>query len=84
VTIIDALKMGLAHADELLPVVRDLVASLSGIQGLPMDVVGPPKKWLERLTAMRAVDKISDGDARQFALELDSSFAAFHKAVKSL
>jgi ESCRT-I complex subunit VPS28 len=85
VTLIDALKMGLSHADELLPVLRDLMHSLQSIkQKLPASsVLLPVIEWNQKLSTMKASDSISMDEARQFALDLDTAFANFHAAVKT-
>ena len=86
VTLVDALKMGLSHADELLPVVRDLYKALGGIWSLPRDfqATGVVKNWLNRLTAMKASESLTAEEVRQFSLDLDGAFSEFHAAVRSI
>ena len=84
VTLVDALKMGLVHADELTPVVRDLVRTLDGIPGLPANIPTVVKLWLTRLQAMKATDALAEADVRQLDLDLVTAFANFHQAVKNL
>ena len=83
VTLVDALKMGLSHADELLPVVRDLYGSLSGVGGLAgFKGTNTIKAWYDKLSDMKASESLHDEDVRQFSLDLDVAFGDFHAAVK--
>ncbi|KAF4693990.1 Vacuolar protein-sorting-associated protein 28 [Perkinsus olseni] len=82
VTLVDCLKMEMVSVDDLLPIVRELCGSLASISSLPVDFDAKVniQKWLTKLNSMRATDKLSEEDARQFSLELDGDYAAFHKA----
>ena len=90
ITLVDALKMGLCHADELLPVVRDLAKTLQDIvlasntdKTLP-DILSVVQKWQSHLMKMKASEALTESEARQFALDLDNAFSSFHQAVKTL
>ncbi|KAF4677432.1 Vacuolar protein-sorting-associated protein 28 [Perkinsus chesapeaki] len=94
VTLVDCLKMEMVSVDDLLPIVRELCGSLASISSLPVDfeakveglcvLLVTVQKWLTKLNSMRASDKLSEDDSRQFSLELDGAYAAFHKAVRNI
>ena len=85
VTLVDALKLGMLHADELLPVARDLVDAMKGISALPPNstAVTTVTAWLDRLSVMKASDSLSDDEARQFSLDLQNACAVFQSSVRS-
>jgi ESCRT-I complex subunit VPS28 len=85
VTLVDALKLGMFHADELLPVARDLADALKGISALPVSssAVTTVHRWLDRLDVMKASDCITDEEARQFSLDLQSACAVFQSSVRA-
>ena len=85
VTLVDALKLGMLHADELLPVARDLVDAMKGISALPKTspALTSVNSWLEKLSGMRASDSLTDDEARQFSLDLQNACAIFQSSVRA-
>ncbi len=86
VTLVDSLKLDLVHVDDILPLLRELSASLAGIPSLPanFDSKEIAQKWLSKLNGMRAADRLTPDDTRQMSLDLDNAYSAFHKAVSNL
>lgn len=85
VTLVDALKLGMLHADELLPVCRDLVDAMKGISALPKNspALTAVSTWLDKLSSMRASDSLTDDDARQFSLDVQNACAIFQSSVRA-
>jgi len=86
ITALDALKLEQRAVDELQPLLSDLMASLTRVPGLAVsEFHGAAKiqEWLTRLNQLRAVDNISEDDARQCIHDLDMSYTAFHAFLKS-
>ena len=99
ITTMDAVKLDLRAVDELQPLLSDLMAALnqlpditpsattdggssnnsSGLSG-PVDKV---RKWLVKLNNMRAIDMITEDDARQLSHDLDSSYSEFSRYLRS-
>ena len=86
VTIVDSLKLELVHVDDIIPLLRELSDSLSGIPSISAnsEVKGAVNNWLSRLNQMKASDKLESEDTRQMSLDLDTAYSAFHKAVSKI
>eukprot|EP00927_Polykrikos_kofoidii_P031538 TRINITY_DN27094_c0_g2_i1.p1 TRINITY_DN27094_c0_g2~~TRINITY_DN27094_c0_g2_i1.p1 ORF type:complete len:294 (-),score=51.61 TRINITY_DN27094_c0_g2_i1:334-1215(-) len=77
ITLSDALKLNLTAVDELLPIVRDLQASILSIPSLPpLSGIGKIAEWLVRLNAMRATDHLDEGQCRQLAMEVEQAYTS--------
>lgn len=75
----DALKLELRAVDEVHPLISELVTCINKCQ-LPPEYEGRNKlnNWLKELNQKRAVDTISEEDARQLVFDLESSYSGFH------
>lgn len=77
ITLLDAVKLNLNAVDELLPVVRDLQASIVGIPNLPpLSGVDRIAGWLVTLNGMRASDHINEDQSRQLALDVEQAYTS--------
>mmetsp|Transcript_27557 Transcript_27557/g.57658 ORF Transcript_27557/g.57658 Transcript_27557/m.57658 type:complete len:87 (-) Transcript_27557:61-321(-) len=81
----DAVRLEQRYVDELQPLLSDLMDSLTRLPETPNDF--EPNRvvqsWLQKLNAMRAVDEIEEGDARQLLHDLDSAYTEFTRFLKS-
>ncbi len=86
VTLVDCLKLELVYVDDIIPLLRDLSESLSGISSIPSDSEMKLNiaRWMTRLNGMKASDKLESEETRQMSLDLDTAYSAFHKAVSSI
>merc|ERR1712060_344412 len=77
ITLSDALKLNITAVDELLPLVRDLQASIVGIPNLP-PLAGLERiaGWLVTLNGMRASDRLDDDQCRQLSLDVEQAYTA--------
>lgn len=77
ITLNDALKMNLTSVDELLPLVRDLQASIVAIPNLP-NLPGFERiaGWLVTLNGMHAADRLNEAQSRQCSLDTEQAFSA--------
>jgi len=84
ITTMDAVKLEQRAVDELQPLLSDLMDTLTRVPDTPNEFEPNRKvqKWLETLNQMRAVDEISDEDARQLYLDLDSAYSEFTRYLK--
>lgn len=77
ITLSDALKLNLTAVDELLPLVRDLQASIVGIPNLPpLAGIERIAGWLVTLNRMRASESLDEGSCRQLALDVEQAYTA--------
>lgn len=77
ITLSDALKLNLTAVDELLPLVRDLQASIVGIPNLPpLAGIERIAGWLVTLNSMRASDNLDAEKCRQLALDVEQAYTA--------
>ncbi|CAJ1398585.1 unnamed protein product [Effrenium voratum] len=77
ITLLDAVKLNLTAADELLPLVRDLQASIVGIPNLPpLPGLERITGWLVTLNGMRASDQITEAQSRQLALDVEQAYTS--------
>lgn len=96
ITTMDAVKLDLRAVDELQPLLSDLMAALNqlpditptatndgGTGGALSGPVDKVRKWLVKLNNMRAIDMITEDDARQLSHDLDSSYSEFSRYLRS-
>lgn len=83
ITLMDSLKLNMAACDQLQPLLNDLVES---IDKCPLDGSFNGnvklKDWLKRLNSMAANHELDADSSRQFLFDLETSYNAFHKALK--
>jgi ESCRT-I complex subunit VPS28 len=81
----DALKLDQRAVDAVQPLISDLMASLTKVQGLSPDFEGLVKLrlWLQKLNQMRAIEEISEEEARQLIFDLEGSYSAFHRFLST-
>ncbi|KAF8819668.1 putative Vacuolar protein sorting-associated protein 28 [Cardiosporidium cionae] len=79
ITLLDALKLNERAVDVILPLVTELLSSLNRIKSLPSSLHGfeSIKQWSLKLAQMKAHDEITDEEARQFSLDVDSAYSGF-------
>ncbi|CAE7540947.1 VPS28-2, partial [Symbiodinium pilosum] len=77
ITLVDAVKLNMNAVDELLPLVRDLQASIVGIPNLPpLAGIERIAGWLVTLNGMRASDRLSEEQTRQLALDVEQAYTS--------
>lgn len=84
ITAMDAIKLEQRAVDELHPLISDLMTALNRVPALPLDFITSTKlkDWLVTLNSMRAVEELSEEQARELAFVLDSSYSAFHRFLQ--
>ena len=85
ITLMDALRLEQRAVDDIKPLIISLCSALAKVPSLPANFEGSVKMttWLQKLNQMRAVDEITEDDARQLLMELDSSYSAFVEVLAS-
>lgn len=85
ITCMDAVKLGQVAVDELQPLLSDLNDVVTRLPQTPNDNFEPNSKihkWLRKLNDMRAVEELSEEDARQLFHDLDSAYTEFTRYLK--
>mmetsp|Transcript_35393 Transcript_35393/g.84838 ORF Transcript_35393/g.84838 Transcript_35393/m.84838 type:complete len:263 (+) Transcript_35393:38-826(+) len=77
ITLVDAVKLNMNAVDELLPLVRDLQASIVGIPNLPpLAGIERIAGWLVTLNGMRASDRLTEEQTRQLAMDVEQAYTS--------
>ena len=79
ITVIDQLKLGIRAVDELTLCIHDLMANLNRTVGVPEDFE-PKRKvhhWVTVLSTLGASDQISEDQARQIELDMQTSYQTY-------
>jgi ESCRT-I complex subunit VPS28 len=81
ITAMDALKLGMVAVDQVQPLLKDLLGSLTKIPNLSPTFEAKEKvrHWLTVLHSMRASDELQDEDVRQCLYDLDSGHTEFYR-----
>lgn len=81
----DALKLEQRAVDEVQPLISELMSALTRVASLPGDFEGLVKMrlWLQKLNQMRAVEELSDEEARQLIFDLEGAYSAFHRHLST-
>lgn len=84
ITAMDAVKLEQRAVDDLQPFLGDLMDALMRLPETPNDFepYNKVKAWLQKLNSLRAVDEISEDDARQLSHDLDAAYAEFLRYLK--
>ena len=79
ITAMDALKLEERAVDSVQPLLQALMASIARMPLLPSEHAGPAKlrAWLQKLNEMRAMEELSDDQARQLSHDLETAYAEF-------
>eukprot|EP00004_Rigifila_ramosa_P003082 TRINITY_DN1322_c1_g1_i2.p3 TRINITY_DN1322_c1_g1~~TRINITY_DN1322_c1_g1_i2.p3 ORF type:complete len:200 (+),score=42.28 TRINITY_DN1322_c1_g1_i2:94-693(+) len=80
ITTMDSLRLNMAAVDQLSPLMKDLMESLSKIP-LPVAYTGKAKvgEWVGLMHRMRASDELSPDQIRQLLFDLESAYTEFHR-----
>jgi len=84
ITAMDAVKLEQRAVDELQPYLIDLMDALTRLPDTPNEFEPQTKvdAWVQKLNSLRAVDEISEEDARQLAHDLEAAYAEFQRYLK--
>ena len=78
----DSVRLEQRAADDLHPMLSDLMSSVTLIPGVPKDVTGSVERWLVRLNGMKAAEELDDEQGRELLFDLDKSYNGFHRFLK--
>eukprot|EP01132_Coremiostelium_polycephalum_P009242 gene9242-11323_t len=85
ITTMDSVRLKFVAVDNIHPLLSDLMESLNRNTWLSSNFEGKEKimNWMSTLNKMKASDELDDDQTRQLLFDLDNSYNAFYKAIKS-
>jgi len=83
ITVIDTLKLNILAVDELTIRMVDLMANLNRTAGMPDDFEPKLKvhQWVKLLQSMSATDEITEDQARQLELDMNTSYSTYFQSL---
>ncbi|PQE20739.1 vacuolar sorting-associated 28 protein [Rutstroemia sp. NJR-2017a BBW] len=77
ITFLDALKLGLLAKDQLHPLLSDVIQSVNKVTDRDFDGRGKIVQWLIALNQMKATEEVSEDQARELELDMNSAYQGF-------
>jgi ESCRT-I complex subunit VPS28 len=82
ITFLDALKLGLLAKDQLHPLLSDVIQSVNKVTDRDFEGRGKIVQWLIALNQMKATEEVSEDQARELELDMNSSYQGFKATLK--
>lgn len=77
ITFLDALRLGLLAKDQLHPLLTDVIQSVNKVTDRDFDNRGKIVQWLITLNQMKATEELSEEQARELELDINSAYQGF-------
>ena len=78
----DSLRLNMVAVDQLQPLLSDLTDSMHRCDVDKSFDSSRVEQWLRKLNSMAATVELDQNDVRQMLFDLESTYNAFHKALK--
>jgi ESCRT-I complex subunit VPS28 len=78
ITAMDALKLHQTAADQLHPVISDLVSAVRRVAP-QFEQLSRLETWLRKLDSMHASEQLDDTETREMLFDIDRGYQAFHR-----
>ncbi|KAI9744610.1 MAG: Vacuolar protein-sorting-associated protein 28 [Claussenomyces sp. TS43310] len=82
ITFLDALKLGLLAKDQLHPLLSDVIQSVNKVTDRDFEGRGKIVQWLITLNQMKATEELSEDQARELELDMNSAYQGFKATLK--
>jgi ESCRT-I complex subunit VPS28 len=82
ITFLDALKLGLLAKDQLHPLLSDVIQSVNKVTDSDFEGRGKIVQWLIALNQMKATEEVSEDQARELELDMNSAYQGFKATLK--
>jgi len=82
ITFLDALKLGLLAKDQLHPLLSDVIQSANKVTDQDFEGRGKIVQWLIALNQMKATEEVSEDQARELELDMNSAYQGFKATLK--
>jgi ESCRT-I complex subunit VPS28 len=77
ITFLDALRLGLLAKDQLHPLLSDVIQSVNKVTDSEFESRGKIIQWLITLNQMKATEELSENQARELELDINSAYQGF-------
>ncbi|KAF3764736.1 ESCRT-1 complex, Vps28 subunit [Cryphonectria parasitica EP155] len=77
ITFLDALRLGLLAKDQLHPLLTDVIQSVNKVTDRDFENRGKIVQWLIALNQMKATEELSEAQARELELDINSAYSGF-------
>jgi len=81
ITFLDALKLGLLAKDQLHPLLTDVIQSVNKVTDRDFENRGKIIQWLITLNQMKATEELSEDQARELELDINSAYQGFKSTL---
>lgn len=81
ITFLDALKLGLLAKDQLHPLLTDVIQSVNKVTDRDFENRGKIIQWLIALNQMKATEELSEDQARELELDINSAYQGFKNTL---
>jgi ESCRT-I complex subunit VPS28 len=81
ITFLDALKLGLLAKDQLHPLLSDVIQSVNKVTDRDFEGRGKIVQWLITLNQMKATAEVSEDQAREMELDMNSAYQGFKSTL---
>ncbi|RFU25752.1 hypothetical protein B7463_g10584, partial [Scytalidium lignicola] len=82
ITFLDALKLGLLAKDQLHPLLSDVIQSVNKVTDSDFEGRGKIVQWLIALNQMKATEELSEDQARELELDMNSAYQGFKATLR--
>lgn len=82
ITLLDAIKIGLIEKDTLHPFLVEVIQGVNKVTDIDFESKGKIVQWLITLNQMRAADKLSDDQAREFQFDMEQAYHGFKGTLR--
>ena len=82
ITFLDALKLGLLAKDQLHPLLSDVIQSVNKVTDRDFEGRGKIVRWLITLNQMKATEEVSEEQARELELDMNSAYQGFKATLQ--
>jgi ESCRT-I complex subunit VPS28 len=82
ITFLDALKLGLLAKDQLHPLLSDVITSVNKVTDRDFEARAKIVQWLITLNQMKATEEVSEDQARELELDMNSAYQGFKATLK--
>ncbi|KAK3382960.1 ESCRT-1 complex, Vps28 subunit [Lasiosphaeria ovina] len=81
ITFLDALRLGLLAKDQLHPLLTDVIQSVNKVTARDFENRGKIVQWLIALNQMKATEELSEDQARELELDINSAYQGFKSTL---
>lgn len=77
ITLLDAIKIGMVEKDMLHPLLVEIIQAVNKVTDQDFESKGKIVQWLITLNQMRAAEKLSEEQAREFQFDMQQAYYGF-------